>query len=643
MSNGTEASKAEASENSLDSSVSILASTEKQKSKRNKHTGAAKRTSAHQDNQEPRSLEAPEASDVKGDAPAVKRLVTKLYRGPPDEDGIRNWVEEYPDDVVEEEYTNKSAIALRFKKDTDELREKPLTLHSIVVHSLELKALLRKVFEGYPGFARELQKGKFQPPFTEFAHRWIALADEANGVSGTRLGEELDALREALRENFGSKPEEFEEMAKQHVVTWNLLDYLYEPGTLVITRSRNVEQAQRIVSTEYNFNGRVPSFNIETEYIDFDGNDYGLRESSLSIDRFKGSRKITSFPGIPLAYEVQQQELEDKLRTRGRRIVDLNRAKYMQYSGFVWTESRFGGRRERFIEGRILIDADGYSKYEGLGVELQPVSNELASDADALVDSNPSYKAKMDDIIQGKGAHQAVVIMFDAANRFAGQGLVILLNGPPGTGKTLTAEAIAEHLRIPIFAATAGDLNSPYAQGLEEGLSKILELSARWGAVLLLDEADAFLETRSDDDQMRNQRVAGTFIPPEHIASMPLTRIVFLRLLEYYKGVLILTTNRQVTFDPAFHSRIHLTLHYEALDEDARAAVWKTFLGASTLADDDYKQLGKHILNGRRIKNVVKMAQLLAQSQNSELGMAHLDHVLGVAMRGETSFAPEQT
>lgn len=114
-------------------------------------------------------------------------------------------------------------------------------------------------------------------------------------------------------------------------------------------------------------------------------------------------------------------------------------------------------------------------------------------------------------------------------------------------------------------------------------------------------------------------------------------------MLEYYKGVLILTTNRQVTFDPAFHSRIHLTLHYDPLDETARAAVWKTFLGTSVLSSEDYSKLGKHNLNGRRIKNVVKMAQLLAQSQKSELSMAHLDHVLGVAMQGEVAFASEET
>lgn len=73
----------------------------------------------------------------------------------------------------------------------------------------------------------------------------------------------------------------------------------------------------------------------------------------------------------------------------------------------------------------------------------------------------------------------------------------------------MTAEAIAEHLQIPIFAATAGDLDLSNVVQLEQDLSKILELSARWGAVLLLDEADAFLEARSEKDLQRNERVAG--------------------------------------------------------------------------------------------------------------------------------------
>jgi hypothetical protein len=50
---------------------------------------------------------------------------------------------------------------------------------------------------------------------------------------------------------------------------------------------------------------------------------------------------------------------------------------------------------------------------------------------------------------------------------------------------------------------------------------------------------------------------------------------VFLRVLEYYKGTLILTTNRVGAFDEAFKSRIHLNLYYPALNKDQTLAIWK--------------------------------------------------------------------
>lgn len=88
---------------------------------------------------------------------------------------------------------------------------------------------------------------------------------------------------------------------------------------------------------------------------------------------------------------------------------------------------------------------------------------------------------------------------------------------------------------------------------VEESLSNILEMNTRWDAVLLLDEADAFLEARSAHDLERNKLVS-----------------IFLRLLEYYKGILFLTTNRVDNIDAAFESRIHLSLQYEELDTASR-------------------------------------------------------------------------
>jgi hypothetical protein len=80
---------------------------------------------------------------------------------------------------------------------------------------------------------------------------------------------------------------------------------------------------------------------------------------------------------------------------------------------------------------------------------------------------------------------------------------------------------------------------------------------------------------------------------------------VFLKKLEYYRGVMFLTTNRISDFDAAFESRIHLTIHYPALDTASRLHIWKTFVGMgnseSRLSDRDLETLAKNEINGRQI------------------------------------------
>jgi len=279
----------------------------------------------------------------------------------------------------------------------------------------------------------------------------------------------------------------------------------------------------------------------------------------------------------------------------------------------------------------------------------------------ALVE-NHSGKGKskkrpgIDDIIRGKG-----------------RGLVAVLHGRPGVGKTLTAEGISEYLRKPLYMVSAGELGTD-SRMLEHQLSKILDICYGWGAVLLLDEADVFLERRSVHELQRNALVS-----------------IFLRQLEYFQGIMFLTTNRVETFDEAFQSRIHIALKYSDLDRKAKRIIWGTFLDMVareelTLAadekgadspqkevvaaasegggenTDDEKDGGKaddekdgekdvqlrqiiskveldglarHELNGRQIKNVVRTAQALARSMDEPLSLKHLTRVLEVTQEFE--------
>ena len=119
----------------------------------------------------------------------------------------------------------------------------------------------------------------------------------------------------------------------------------------------------------------------------------------------------------------------------------------------------------------------------------------------AIANASESIDAESFDIIEDKG-----------------RGLVIMLHGPPGVGKTLTAETIARAIVRPLYPVTVADVGiDPYEA--EERLYEIFTLAQRWQAILLMDEADVFVEARNQSDISRNALVA-----------------VLLRCLEYYEG-----------------------------------------------------------------------------------------------------------
>ncbi|KAI8932392.1 hypothetical protein NX059_010579 [Plenodomus lindquistii] len=210
-----------------------------------------------------------------------------------------------------------------------------------------------------------------------------------------------------------------------------------------------------------------------------------------------------------------------------------------------------------------------------------------------FTESQRKLKDTFDDVIEGKG-----------------KGMIILLCGPPGVGKTLTSESVAEEMRVPLYLMSAGDLGYD-PRKVESNLQNILEMCTRWNAVLLLDEADVFLEQRSLHELERNKLVS-----------------IFLRVLEYYEGTMFLTTNRVQTFDPAFQSRIHISLDYPDLSITSRRTIWNNFLAASSpdhvISKAELEELSRLTMNGRQIKNILKIARLLASRKDEKLAYEHV-------------------
>ena len=115
---------------------------------------------------------------------------------------------------------------------------------------------------------------------------------------------------------------------------------------------------------------------------------------------------------------------------------------------------------------------------------------------------------------------------------------------------------------------------------------------------------------------------------------------VFLRVLESYDGILMLTSNRVGTFDEAFKSRIQVALHYKPLNRNSRKQIWRNFFDMMEEQNEDIDlddfesrldELSAQDMNGRQIRNCLQTAQQLSRFKGVPLNWNSLSRALKTA------------
>ena len=211
---------------------------------------------------------------------------------------------------------------------------------------------------------------------------------------------------------------------------------------------------------------------------------------------------------------------------------------------------------------------------------------------DILIDGT---KDIMEDIVKGKTG-----------------GIIVITTGVPGTGKTLTAEVYSEVVKKPLYVVQSSQLGVEIKE-LENNLKKILDRASRWNAILLIDEADVYVHERGDD--LVQNAVVG----------------VFLRVLEYYKGILFMTSNRETVIDDAILSRATAHIRYEFPNEELSKKIWKVLSKQFKieLSEEEINKIYKNFgdIPGRDIKSLVKLARLLAKRENKNVDCELLKYV----------------
>ncbi|RGP70042.1 hypothetical protein FSPOR_4334 [Fusarium sporotrichioides] len=520
-------------------------------------------------------------------------------------------------------------------------------------------------------------------PYTWWFHRRKEINEALEEHSSSSWLPMVNLFREYILERMAKEWETVDELLARNKISLKYMGYLFVPDQLAISteQGRGISKLQGVVTQGWL--ERQPflhySANVDVTFWTFDGTfrkaskEFSIKDIPVMPLDESEEFNITDLPLYPIEYA--SDEIVDALRKRGKMYW---KCRFRNYVGLAQETSE---EIQDSIGSRFMVDIATHKKLHrdaNTRAQRQPSPGPTDLESSHMSQDNPDlgddffmclptsiFGFNMDkkewvnldvhflrDVVWNTEAFDLLVVQEETkvliqavvTNQLRttenadliqgkGNGLFILLHGGPGTGKTLTAESVAEVARKPLYRVTCGDIGTK-AEDVEQYLNVVLHLGKTWGCVVLLDEADVFLEQRSLVNLERNALVS-----------------VFLRVLEYYDGILILTSNRVGIFDEAFKSRIQLNLRYKNLDQRQRKQIWKNFFirlrrleqtnstrGGSYGANVDemmgkLDELAEADLNGRQIRNAVSTARQLARYQQEPLAYKHLTAVINEAKK----------
>nr|XP_036582506.1 Vacuolar protein sorting-associated protein 4B [Colletotrichum truncatum]KAF6791210.1 Vacuolar protein sorting-associated protein 4B [Colletotrichum truncatum] len=623
--------------------------------------------------------------------------VKTLYEGKNSCNGMYDWVDFPPKQLSKKAVLSQDRPAIKVYKIKD--LEKPviggrfsLTYAQIIIQNPGLVSALEPILKKEDVHLDPTDAATFQAPFRPLYFCYDEILSLYKTTSDSSLKDYAQLLVRTLDDMLGETREKKRRLQASGLINFKLAWTYFPRDTVVYSYGRNAEMLCKVKDTAYEQTECGKIFMIHCKVLSFNGDAFVWTDKTLIVPEFSGNKPISDLDHYPLQFHSDPDGVRQRMHARGTRVLDLQGLTYCTYNGIA-----IDGKDKHNVEGRILIDVVGFNKYERTqgkreASDPQTLKNRVTkkhTESNEDSEGKPNVKAdgknhkhlsekrqlenkkdmlsRQDDLvfisplIEGFALKNKLWLAFyvedigpivwnneaydhlvydeqqkDLVLSFVenhglskgqqmddvivgkGQGLIILLSGPPGTGKTLTAEAVADRTHRPLFYLQAEDLGINPAS-LGANISRVFEMATEWDAVILLDEADVFMAERNPHDIARNELVS-----------------IFLRELEYFHGIIFLTTNLYHTIDTAFRSRVSLHLLFKPLTSDARVLIWRKFLGRlpqqnatqgsnELLSDEDLKDLSQWQLNGREIKNAVKMVKAWCDHKGYEMNLSRLE------------------
>ncbi|KAG1829674.1 hypothetical protein EV424DRAFT_412386 [Suillus variegatus] len=461
----------------------------------------------------------------------------------------------------------------------------------------------------------------------------------------------LEKLLEVVETESKQTVKQLEELLSNNQISFELLEYYYEEGERYIFNDgllQNGLDVERpiilVVLKSARFRDDRQALLVKLEHLEWDGVRFEKRTMSLDLFAFQGTRAFSSLFLQPVTDEALA-----KVTERGRLYLSYSRVCCAEYYDDTPMRSVFSGDSTPRIR-RVMVDPVGFHRaLQGYNPNLRVP---LPDDAQEHIARLPYWIGGYDlevnqwrtfniwdlkpvkydqeawsKLIMDEDTKDLIRALVDNAGCSVGglkpaqfdKGQTILLKGPPGTGRMTTVHAVCNLLKRPLLTINITSHDFLYdLMNLVLDIALRVSFAATWNAVIVVKDADRFLESKDQGHRDRVRTVLRQFELDDCI-SFWVSGACDEELLTQFSAVVELPE-----LDTAARRRLWLG-HFGW--NDPAAIIWnseRTLIGSSfvdrkemdhSLLLRDVEKLSRHQLDGRMIDNIVRSARALAASK----------------------------
>ena len=185
----------------------------------------------------------------------------------------------------------------------------------------------------------------------------------------------------------------------------------------------------------------VEFFELQCQYLDFDGNVFGAVTEKLAVEKFRGARRINTLTTFPIQFHPNAAIVEN-LAERGQRFVNLLGSHHRHYHGHAFFQRKEGVVRVP-VKSKVVVDAQQFRKsnpnYPRLFAQSSGSLGDTLFGFTSATDQADSKRVKSMGVTQSGLSDNDLlicsptVLAFSLSDKFWGEAVASLIYDPADT------------------------------------------------------------------------------------------------------------------------------------------------------------------------------------------------------------------